>query len=141
MVTLNPSSCSLPASLPREGRMPTSETGEDWTLRTQVTLGHLADMGLTCHVTPGSMTGDRVALLSEVRGDLETEVCQTHTSHVWALLLKVTQKKKVTLTWHLAEERYWKVHRWSFSETQEHAHCNFNDYTFTCTSVFKNQSV
>lgn len=42
---------SLPASLGGEGRMPVSETAEDWPLPTQVTLGHQADTGVTLWCT------------------------------------------------------------------------------------------
>lgn len=91
---------------------------------------------------PSSVTGDRVVLLWEVRGDLEGQTRQTCASQGWALLLEVT-KKKVTLTTRLAASKYWKVYTWPFSDTQECAHYDFNDFIlssalqFSKTSPFK----
>lgn len=72
--------------------MPTSETGEDRPLHSQVAFGHPADMGVHTPRRTQQHDRGRVVLLWEVRGDLEGDECQTRTSHVWALLLEVTKK-------------------------------------------------
>lgn len=136
---LNPL-CSLPASLRWEGRMPTSETGEDWPLSQwhwvvwQTWQPHCG--------APSSVTGDRVVLLWEVKSDLEAHTC---VSQGWALLLEVTTKK-VTLTTHLAAGKCLKLHMWPFSDTQECAQYDVNNFTlsfallFSKTSPFKTHS-
>lgn len=83
----------LPAGLPWEGRMPTSVTDEhvsDWRWVSWQTWGH----------TPGrSWEHDRGQGGASVRwGWPAGEVRQTHTSHLWALLLEITRKSDPHMT-------------------------------------------
>lgn len=82
------------------------------------------------------MTGDRVVLLGEVRGDLEGQTC---TSQGWALQMEVTTKK-VTLTTHLAAGKYLKLHMWSFSDTQERAQYDVDNFTLSFALLFSKTS-